>query len=213
MKDDDRAFLSQVDSFVNHCDTNYLELNVSKTKEMVIDFRQSRSDPQPVAIKGSAVASVETYTYLGIVLNNKLSWGDHVDLIVKKLNSRMYCLRKLNSFHITPEILNVFYTSTIVSVWRYCLVCWGGNVSKSEKRRTDGIVRKAERVIGASQPSVDSVYLDLVGGKLEMVWRENSHPHGQLRSLLIPRGSGRLGPPYAGTNRHPASFIPKAIKM
>ena len=115
--------MSQVDSFVNHCDTNYLELNVSKTKEMVTDFRQARSDPQPVDIKGSAVARVETYKYLGIVLNNKLSWGDHVDLIVKKLNSRMYCLRKLNSFHITPEILNVFYTSTIVSVWRYCLGC------------------------------------------------------------------------------------------
>ena len=31
-KDDDSAFLSQVDSFVNHCDANYLELNVSKTK-------------------------------------------------------------------------------------------------------------------------------------------------------------------------------------
>ena len=38
-----------------------------------------------------------------------------MDFIVKKLNSRMYCLRKLNSFHITPYILNVFYTSTIVS--------------------------------------------------------------------------------------------------
>ena len=133
-KDDDRAFLSQVDSFVNHCDTNYilyLELNVSKTKEMVIDFRQARSDPQPVDINGSAVARDETYKCLGIVLNNKLSWGDHVDFIVKKFNSRMYCLRKLNSFHITPEILNVFYTSTIVSVWRYCLVCWGGNGSNA----------------------------------------------------------------------------------
>ena len=44
-------------------------------------------------------------------------------------------------------------------------------MSKREKRR---IVSKAERVIGASQPSVDSVYLDLVGGKLEMVWSDNS---------------------------------------
>ena len=93
-------------------------------------------------------------------------------------------------------------------------MCWGGNVSKREKRRIDSIVRKAERVIGASQPSVDSVYLDLVGGKLEMVWSDTSHPlYGQLRSQLIPRGSGRLGLPFAGTNRHRASFIPKAIKM
>ena len=205
-KDDDSAFLSHIDSFEKK--------NVSKTKEMVIDFRQTRPEPQTVDIKGSAVARVDTYTYLGIVLNNKLSWGDHVDFIVKKLSSRMYCLRKLNSFHITPEILNVFYSSTIVSVWRYCLVCWGGNVSKREKRRIDSIVRKAERVIGVCQPSVDSVYLDLVRGKLEMVWSDNSHLlHGQLRSQLIPRGSGRLGLPYAGTNRHPASFIPKAIQM
>ena len=66
-KDDASAFLSQVDSFVNHCDANYLELNVSKTKEIVIDFRQTRPDPQPVDIKGSAVARVDMYTYLGIV--------------------------------------------------------------------------------------------------------------------------------------------------
>ena len=64
-------------------------------------------------------------------------------------------------------------------------MCWGGNVSKREKRRIDSIVRKAQRVIGVCQPSVDSVYLDLVRGKLEMVWSDNSHPlHGQLRSQL-----------------------------
>ena len=47
-----------------------------------------------------------------------------------------------------------------------------------------------------------------------MVWSDNSHPvHGQLRSQLITRGSLRLGLPYAGTNRHHASFIPKAINL
>ena len=60
-KDDDSAFLSQVDSFVNHCDAYYLELDVSKTKEMVIDFRQTSPDPQLVDIKGSSVARVDTY--------------------------------------------------------------------------------------------------------------------------------------------------------
>ena len=92
-----------------------------------------------------------------------------MDFIVKKLNSRKY------SFHITPEILNIFYTSTIVSVCRYCLVCWEGNVSKSEKRRIDSIIRKAERVIGEYQPSVNSVYLDLLRRQLEMVWSDNSY--------------------------------------
>ena len=59
-----------------------------------------------------------------------------------------------------------------------------------------------------------SSYLALLRGKLGMVCSDSSHPlHGQLRSHLIPRGSGRLGLPYAGTNRHPASFLPQAIKL
>ena len=64
--------------------------------------------------------------------SKKRSWEEHVD-VVKKSSSRMYCLSKLNSLPITPEILNVFYTSTIVSVWRYSLVCGG---SKCVKRET-----------------------------------------------------------------------------
>ena len=55
-------------------------------------------------------------------------------------------------------------------------------MGKREKSRIDSIVRKAEMVIGECQPSVDSVYLDLVKGKLEMVWSDNSHPlYGQLQ--------------------------------
>ena len=48
-------------------------------------------------------------------------------------------------------------------------MCCGGNASKSKKRRIDSIVRKAERVISECQPSLDSVYLDLLRGKLEIV--------------------------------------------
>ena len=59
-------------------------------------------------------------------------------------------------------------------------------MSKSEKSRIDIIVTKAERVIGGCQPSVDSICLHLLRGKLEMVWSDNSHDlHGQLRSQLI----------------------------
>ena len=66
-KDDDSAFLSQVDSFVNHCDANYLKLNVSKTKEMVIDFRQTSPDPQLVDTKFGTHIRID----MGIILTQK----------------------------------------------------------------------------------------------------------------------------------------------
>ena len=94
------------------------------------------------------------------------------------------------------------------------ILSWRGDWKRASVCFEPLSLRKAQRVLGVCQPSVDSVYLDLVRGKLEMVWSGNSHSlHGLLRSQLIPRGSGRLGLPYAGTNRHPASFIPKAIQM
>ena len=48
---DHGSYLRQLQSFVDYCDSNVLQLNVSKTKEMVIDFRRDTTPPLPVTIK------------------------------------------------------------------------------------------------------------------------------------------------------------------
>ena len=73
-------------------------LNVSKTKEMCIDFRKNKRCPKPVYIKGEAVERVETHKYLGVVFDSKLNWKEIIDSVLKKVNTKMYCLRKLRSF-------------------------------------------------------------------------------------------------------------------
>ena len=50
-KDDEREFRSQVNNFVDYCDRNYLELNVSKTKEMIVDFIRPSKSPPSILIK------------------------------------------------------------------------------------------------------------------------------------------------------------------
>ena len=214
VKGDDGAFRRQLESFVNYCDENFLELNVSKTKEMLIDFRRMAPTPDPILIKGSVVERVSMYKYLGVMIDDKLSWSDQVDGILKKLNSRMFCFRKMARFNVRPEILKLFYNSVISGVWRYCLVCWGGNVSKTEKDRLDDVIRRAARVIGEDLEAVDSVYQSLLGRKLDRVWEETEHPlHVQLSGQSSLRGSGRLRLPPLNTNRHRDSFVPRAIKL
>ena len=63
----------------------------------------------------------------------------------------------MSNFNVRPEILDIFYNGRLIGVWRYCLICWGGNVNKIEKNRIDSIIKKAENVIGRSQPAVDSI--------------------------------------------------------
>ena len=69
--DEDVLYHKKIENFVNWCDKNYLYLNVSKTKEMCIDFRKNKKCPKQVYIKGEAVERVETYKYLGVVFDSK----------------------------------------------------------------------------------------------------------------------------------------------
>ena len=88
-------YTQEVMSFVDWFDSNHLVLNVTKTKEMVIDFRKQTKAPNLNVIKENDVERVETFKYLGIVLDYKLTWKQKTDSIVKKTKPRLYCLRKL----------------------------------------------------------------------------------------------------------------------
>lgn len=45
-----------------------MQLNVAKTKDMLIDLRCNPSAPQITTIKGQLIGVVETYEYLGSLI-------------------------------------------------------------------------------------------------------------------------------------------------
>ena len=96
---------------------------MKKTKAMIIDFRKSKALPDPIIINYHTVEHARTYKYLGVMLNNELSWSNNTDHIMSKLNSHLYCLRKLNKFNVNICILKLFYQLVIKSVFTYCCVC------------------------------------------------------------------------------------------
>ena len=113
--------------FVVWCHTNNLQLNTSKTKELVIDFGRDRPRPRPVLL---GAEEVETYKYLGLWLDNKLDWTSNTKQLYKKAQSRMYFLRRLRSFNICRKLLRMFYQSVVASVLFYSVVC--RSTSKAE---------------------------------------------------------------------------------
>ena len=76
--------------------------------------------PKPACIKGEAVVRVETYKYLGVVFDSKLNWKDKINSMLKKVNTRMYCLRKLRSFGVNSGMLVTFYNPVICSIIVLC---------------------------------------------------------------------------------------------
>ena len=75
---------------------------------------------------------VDTYKYSGAVFDGKLNWKENINSVLKKVNLRMYCMRKLRSFGVNSDMLVTFYNAVICSSIMFSSVCWGGNISKLE---------------------------------------------------------------------------------
>ena len=49
---------------------------------------------------------VGTYKYLGVFFDRKLNWKENIRVVVKKVNPRMYFMRKLRSFGVHSDASN-----------------------------------------------------------------------------------------------------------
>ena len=75
----------------------------------------------------------DTYKYLGIVIDSKLKWNENTEHMMNKVNSRMYCLRKLKKFGVSVDLLLMFYNAVVFSTISLGAACWSGNVSKHDQ--------------------------------------------------------------------------------
>ncbi|CDQ58637.1 unnamed protein product [Oncorhynchus mykiss] len=91
------------------CQENNLTLNVNKTKEMIVEFRKQQREHPPIHIDGTVVERVVSFKFLGVHITDKLNWSTHTDSIVKKAQQRLFNLRRLKKFSLSPKALTNFY--------------------------------------------------------------------------------------------------------
>ena len=65
-----------------------------KTKEMLVDFRR-QSFVDQLSIDGVVIERIDSYTYLGTVLDHKITFNDNIVAIFKKYQKRLFFLHKL----------------------------------------------------------------------------------------------------------------------
>ncbi|KAK3511606.1 hypothetical protein QTP70_011542 [Hemibagrus guttatus] len=94
----------EIRNLENWCQRNNLLLNVSKTKELIVDFstKQERNYQTPV-INESPVERVDSFRYLGVHITQDLSWSCHIDTMVKKARQHLYHLRRLRDFRLPSK--------------------------------------------------------------------------------------------------------------
>ena len=50
-----------------------------------MDYRIKRTEHAPILIDGATVEQVESFKFLGVIINNKLEWSKNTKTVVKRV--------------------------------------------------------------------------------------------------------------------------------
>ena len=117
---------------------NKLSLNVKKTKFMIFHHHQrtiTHLVPK-LQITGHEIERVSEFNFLGLTVDEHLSWNPHVQKISNKISRALGVISRLK--RILPTfVLLTLYNSLILPHMHYAILCWGfnqGRIAKLQKR-------------------------------------------------------------------------------
>ncbi len=208
---DETAYRAEVSTLTKWCQENHLSLNIDKTKELVVDFRRQSREHTPITIDKTPVERVNSYKFLGVHITEDLTWSTHTDAVLNKSHQRLFFLRRLRKFGMSPSILRSFYTCTVESILTGCITAWFGNSTAGNRKALQRVVRTARHIVGGELPSLQDIYTRRCIRKARRITNDSSHPSHRLFSLL-PSGR-RLRSIRSRTSRLRDSFFPQAIRL
>ena len=113
-------------------DEGLIPLNVSKTKELIVDYRKRKAEHAPIHMTKAVEERVENFKFLGVHITKDLSWSKHTNTVVERTQKRLFPIRR--GF----GILKKCYSCTIESILTGCITAWYSNCSAFDASRYSG---------------------------------------------------------------------------
>ena len=126
---------------------NNMVINTEKTKEMTIYYGKKPLTVGNVMMDGTKIETVTCIKVLGVVINNKLTWHDHVQYITTRASSRLYFLRMLKRVGISLTDIFHVYTSIIRPILEYACEVWHPGLSKELSQSLEHVQKRALKIM------------------------------------------------------------------
>ena len=134
--------------------SNKISLNVKKT-ELVL-FKQPNKELNydlKIKLDGKRLFPVKYVKYLGVFLDDNLSWGTHIDFVANKLRRANGILSTIRHF-LPISMMRTVYFALFHSQLSYALQVWGQNISTNS--RIQRLQKSAARIITFSSHNTHS---------------------------------------------------------
>ena len=168
-------------------ENNKLVLNLTKTKCMLFGTKQKPAKAfLKIQLHGSDIDRVRNFFYLWVVLDECLSWKEHVSKVCIKVNKRLGLLGRIRSC-LTLKAAKCVYNCLVLSVLCYTETAWG-ELSVECKSRLQRLQNRAARIIVRRDGSSEALKT-LGWPNLETIRKRN-------KSILVYKCLNDLVPQY-----------------
>lgn len=151
---------TNITKFSNYFKADKLFLNISKTVFIIFSPRTSTyNESHLVKINGKSIEQVSSTKFLGVYIDNALTWEVHIDSTAKKLASVCYAIYRLTQIANKPTVMSYYYAHFVSRV-SYGIMFWG---CSHHSERIFRLQKKAVRYIaGVSKySSCRNIFKDL----------------------------------------------------
>ena len=161
-----RKLTQDLNMLHNYFIENELCLNTEKTFYLVVNGPKGQK--AKLSIAGERIQESNYGKFLGITIDNKLTWGEHVENVIRKLRSGLGALKLCKNFLPSTEKILV-YNALFTSHLQYSLSVWGSMISKKNHKRLQVLQNRAIRLVFDlhSRANVESIMKKYKLPKLE----------------------------------------------
>ena len=171
--------------FGDHFCSKNLSFNAEKSSIMLLNF--GRHDVPLI----SGIDRKSSVKLLGILLDEKLSFYDHVNCITKRATVKFYVVFRLRRIGFSIREVTLLYKALVLPTLTYCCSVWGGT-SDENFRNIDRVQSKAVCLGIINQYTPIKNIIRISGKKL---YRQNLDPgeNHVFHEILLQRTTGTSG--------------------
>lgn len=117
-----------INNVVKWLDANYLKLNLNKSN--FIQFNKSKHIHCNFKLNIDKIKEITQTKFLGVIIDQDLSWKLHIESLCNRINSFVYALNKIRNVTDRQTVLTTYH-AYVASLLRYGIIIWGNSTDKN----------------------------------------------------------------------------------
>ena len=186
---DNEVYFDEVNRISSVCSDNDLLLNPTKTHELIFTTQRETPEVPTLMLGDVAIPQSNNVKYLGVLVDNKLKFHDHMIDRLNTASKRMYVVRRFSALGAESRLVTTLFRSFIESILFYCITIFYSHIYSNDKKAIKSFFKEAKFYGAELDCDIDARISELGRTYSLRIFHDDNH---FIHNLLERMPSGRL---------------------